>query len=343
MEKSATPQAPARRRIWLFRLLAVALAFIVLLLLAEAGARIYAKATGNERAMAYHPELGWKPLPNVTKTGTNWGVTRPAKTNSRGWRDDEHAFEKPSGVRRLLLIGDSFAFGLHVDDTDRISELLERDSKGLEVVNLSVSAWGPDQALRALEIEGFRYSPDLLVFLTVTWNDLDDIRKDRNSHWPKPRFELANGELELVKPELPWDVRLRSISYVAEFVYQRTYTHDMAERWAPGWESRDPLPLYAAIVRRIANHCRERAIPHAAVIGYPQESLAAGPSDAERGMRAALEEAGFLTNDTLEVFREHVARGEPLYWENNLHWNARGHELAAQSLRGLLLECGWVR
>jgi hypothetical protein len=279
----------------------------------------------------------------VTKSGESWGVTRPAKTNSRGWRDDEHTFEKPPGMQRALLIGDSFAFGLHVDDGDRISEFLERDTEGLEVVNLSVSAWGTDQELRALEIEGFRYSPDFLVLLTVTWNDLDDIRKERNASWPKPHYDLVDGELQLVKPRLTWDVRLRCLSYLAEFVYQHAHTADMAARWAPGWESQDPLPLYAAIVRRIADQCRERKVPHVVAIGYPGERLATGPTDAERGMRAALEEAGFLTCDTLEVFREHAARGESLYWANNLHWNARGHELAAGQLRQLLLERGLLR
>ena len=133
MEPRAAPPTAARGRTWAFRLLTATLTPTLLILLAECGARLLAKGTGNERAMAYDAELGWRPLPNMTKSGEYWGVTRPARTNSRGWRDDERSFERVPGKRRALLIGDSFAFGLHVDDEDRISECLERDIGGLEV------------------------------------------------------------------------------------------------------------------------------------------------------------------------------------------------------------------
>jgi hypothetical protein len=333
---------PPRKRVWLFRLVALSLTMLVLLLLAEGGARVVAKAKGKERTMAYDPELGWRPLPHKTKSGENWGDKRPITTNSRGWRDREHTLEKAPGTRRCLFLGDSFAFGLHVDDGERISDYLERDVAGLEVINISVSAWGPDQMLRALETEGLQYSPDFVVVLSVTWNDLEDIRRERNASWPKPWYDLVDGELVLHKPEESWDVRLRSVSYVAEFLYQHLHTDDMAELWSPGWEKRDALPLYEAIMGRIADHCRERNIPCAAVLGYADRSLPKGPNADERGMRAALEARGFLTCDTFAVFKERVEKGEELYWKNALHWNAKGHELAATMLRTMLAEHGVV-
>ena len=41
-----------------------------------------------------------------------------APTNSRGYRDLERAVPKPAGVRRLLSLGDSFAWGASVEFDD---------------------------------------------------------------------------------------------------------------------------------------------------------------------------------------------------------------------------------
>lgn len=331
-----------RARGWLVGVMTAVIATVVTLLLAEGAARLVAMAAGKERAIAFDPELGWRPLPNLSKQGEYWGVTRPARTDSRGWRDKGHAAGKPDGVRRAVLLGDSFAFGLFVDDGDRVSDLLEAGFERFEVVNMGVTAWGTDQQLRALELDGFGYAPDIVILMTFPHNDLDDVRRERNCSWPKPRFELEDGDLRLVKPKLTWDVRLRSVSYCAEFVYDRLRTEATDERFAEGWKSRDGVPLYAAIVRRMAEECTARGIRLLAVIAYPPDRLSTGPTDAEVRARAALEEAGFVVCDTLDAFREHAKTGEPLYASDDLHWNTRGNAVAAEAARKTLEGLGWV-
>lgn len=339
------PDMRPRARVWLFRLIATLLAVTTTLLLAEGGARVVARIMHKDRALVFDADLGWRPLPNLTKLGDYWGVTRPAKTNSHGWRDAEHTFEKPAGARRAVLLGDSFAFGLYVDDGDRLSDLLGKGEDHLEVVNMGVTAWGTDQELLALELEGFRYSPDLVILLVFPENDLDDIRRERNCSWPKPRFDLVDGKLELIKPALTWDIRLRSISYCAEFVYQQLRTKDSDERITESWKSRDTVPLFAAIVKRMAKECKARNVRPVAVIAYPPKRLATGPTEAEQRVRAALDEAGFVTCDTFETFKKHAAAGESLYAKGSdtFHWNARGNALAAEDVRKLLLDLGFVR
>ena len=343
MNANATPEACSRTRTWRFRLLAALLATTAALLLAEGGARVYAKAVGKERALVFDPDLGWHPLPNLSKVSPHWGIMRPARTNSHGWRDGEHAFERPPGIRRAVLVGDSFAFGLYVDDGDRLSEILEGRLDRFEVVNMGVTAWGTDQQLRALEMHGFRYSPDIVLLLAFPANDLEDIRMERNCSWPKPRFDLVDGELELVKPALTWDIRLRSVSYCAEFVYEQLRTKGTDERTTESWKSRDTIPLYAAIVRRMAEECKAHNAHPVAIVAYPPESIATGPSEAERRARLALEEAGFTTCDTFGAFRERTRAGESLYADDAMHWNARGNAVAAEAVRQLLLERGWAQ
>ncbi len=331
------PEVRSRAKSRAFRILAALLTMVVTLLLAEGAARVYAKVAGKDRALVFDSELGWRPLPNLSKVGDYWGITRPARTNSHGWRDAEHAIRKPDGVRRAVLLGDSFAFGFLVDDGERVSELLENGLERFEVVNMGVTAWGTDQQLRALEIDGFRYSPDIVILLTFPQNDLLDVRKERNCSWPKPYFDLVGGKLELIRPAMTWDVRLRSISYCAEFAYGKLRTKETDERFAERWKSRDAVPLYAAIVRRMAEECKARGIRLVAIIAYPKESLSTGPTEAETQVRAALDEAGFATCDTLDAFREHANAGESLYTDDAVHWNAKGNAVAAEEVRRLLL------
>jgi hypothetical protein len=330
-------------RAWLFRSLALLLALVVTLLLAEGAARAIAWAIGKERALVFDPELGWRPLPNLSKVGEYWGITRPARTNSRGWRDSEHPFEKPEGVRRAVLLGDSFAFGLYVDDGERLSELLAQEPTRLEVVNMGITGSGTDQQLRALETSGFEYSPDIVILLAFPGNDLEDIRLERSCSWPKPHYDLVDGELRLAKPVPTWDLRLRSVSYCAEFAYQLLRTKETDDRMAPGWADRDPIPLYSAIVRRMADECEARGIHLLAVVAYPEESVAKGPSELERRARAALEEAGLATCDTLDAFREHANAGESLYAHDAVHWNVRGNAVAAEEARRLIVRLGWAQ
>lgn len=100
------------------------------------------------------------------------------RINSKGIRaDGEIPYEKPPGVRRVLLLGDSFGMGYGVSLEDmfltRMVESLKAAGVPSEPVNLSVSGFGNSEELVALQEEGFRYAPDLVV---VAWHrtDLED-------------------------------------------------------------------------------------------------------------------------------------------------------------------------
>jgi len=97
------------------------------------------------------------------------------RTNSRGIRADrEIPYEKPPGVRRIMLLGDSFGMGYGVNLEDafltRLVAFLDAAGVKCEDVNLSVSGFGTAEELVALEEEGFRYQPDVVV---VEWHATD--------------------------------------------------------------------------------------------------------------------------------------------------------------------------
>lgn len=114
------------------------------------------------------------------------------RTNSKGVRADrEIPYAKPVGVRRIVVLGDSFGMGYEVSLEDAFTTRLERalNAAGVrcEVVNLSVSGHGNAEELILLREEGLRYQPDLVL---VAWNagDLgDNVRSEL--------FRLEGGHL----------------------------------------------------------------------------------------------------------------------------------------------------
>jgi len=127
---------------------------------------------------------GWGPRPN-----TRTVIVHPDsetvhyyRTNSQGWRDVEHAYQKPAGRLRILVVGDSHTYGLTASldhlYTRRLEALLrDRGWAGVEVISLAVPGWGTDQALEAIQTEGLRYRPDVVVYQFCD-NDLLDNLQD---------------------------------------------------------------------------------------------------------------------------------------------------------------------
>jgi lysophospholipase L1-like esterase len=120
-------------------------------------------------------ELGWRNRPLADDT--YWGAR--VRINSAGLRGPERALAKPFGVRRVLVLGDSVAFGLLLED-DRETfpaqlerELAERTGTTIECLNASVCGWSTRQERLFLEREGEHWQPDLVV-LAFVLNDVTE-------------------------------------------------------------------------------------------------------------------------------------------------------------------------
>lgn len=145
------------------------------------------------------------------------------RTNSAGIRaDKEIPYEKCTGVKRIVLLGDSFGMGYGVDLEDTFSSQMEKNlqAAGLpcEVVNLSVSGHGTAEQLIALREQGFKYQPDLVL---VAWHgsDLqDNVRANL--------YRLEGGELvQASKTYLP-GVKTREFLFrFAVYRWMAEYSH----------------------------------------------------------------------------------------------------------------------
>jgi len=98
-----------------------------------------------------------------------------SEISSQGFRDLEVKIPKPSGVKRILVLGDSLAYGLFVPRQKNFSRLLERffqeKDEPVDVVNTGVNGYTTYNEVRFFESEGARYEPDIVV-LAFCFNDI---------------------------------------------------------------------------------------------------------------------------------------------------------------------------
>lgn len=142
----------------------------------------------------YDELLGWRNIPNWQSTTFGKKLT----INSKGLRDSEHAFAKPPGVKRVLVLGDSFAWGYGVADDEIFTSALEgllqqREDSKWEVINTGVSGWSTDQQYLFLREEGLKYEPDIVLLAFCSANDVKGSMTARLYGLSKPLYRRPHS------------------------------------------------------------------------------------------------------------------------------------------------------
>lgn len=129
-----------------------------------------------------HPTLGWSRPPGARFHYVIDGRRLEVAYNARGFHDVERApGPAAGGVRRVVVLGDSFmeAYGVALDDTfsrQLEAHLLRNLAAGgpVEVVNLGVSGYGTLQQALVYQLEGRASAPALVLLGFYLHNDLSD-------------------------------------------------------------------------------------------------------------------------------------------------------------------------
>jgi len=230
-------------------LLLLGLTLLVLLFVGEAAVRLL----GANRP----PATGYAPV------NTNRRAMRPH--NAHGYRDLERTPDKPAGTRRLLCLGDSFAWGASVEFEDALPQRLERGltrrrQERWEVVSLALPGMNTVDQEAQLEQEGFLYHPDV-VLLAYVLNDSEDAtaaEARRAADWAEARRQSAPPSLFDRSALLHW-VRLR-LWATAENRRRVSGYLSMYRDDAPGWVAgRRALEHMGAL-------CRQHDVPFVVAI-----------------------------------------------------------------------------
>ena len=194
-----------RKRRILARLLILIGSVLVSLLIVEVALRII----GFRYLNLYQddPYLGFALRPGAEGWWRIEGETY-IKINSDGLRDRPRSKVKPPNTVRIAVLGDSFAEALQVPMENAFWAVAEQKlaackafgDRKVEVVNFGVSGFSTARELIMLRQRVWNYSPDIVVLIVTTRNDIRDNSRFLNPEYarlPLPYFVYKNGDLIL--------------------------------------------------------------------------------------------------------------------------------------------------
>lgn len=291
----------------------------------------------------FSPTFGWVNRSDVSvlKDGKRISL------NTHGHRGRALAVPRRPGLTRVIVLGDSIAFGLGVADDETFTSLLDGRDNGIEAANLAVPGYGPDQELLVLQQEGLRYEPDVVVLAFCLANDFAEGVLPvslYDGRMPKPRFLLVRGGLVLDRSSVERSGLQPFLQWISDdsVLFNLALAHRRADAPAPGqqWHERyaqaiqdeeHALQLSLAVVGEIHKVCRERGI-RLLVAAFPDRtSFRARTSLAARFLRSLADE-GIDAIDMATHFREVGPRLSAVALDGTGHLNAVGHRVAFEAL-----------
>lgn len=272
-----------------------------------------------------HPDadVGRVLLPDAERDGE--------RTNALGMRERDIAIPKPADVVRVVMLGDSFVFGLNVPADRRLGSELERllaegaasSGKRFECLHLAINSWNLHAECAFLRRQLDRLQPDLVVQVSVA-NDLDDATGVRGFGAEAsftPRHRDRGDTLILDR-------------YAQSFL--RVDTRNLLGRGLDH-ESRTRFADALADVRRLrADLARLPGSPrHLLVLHWGPLSPAA-----YEHLGRPLEED--QPGSVLFVPLEFAADKSLWITPSDYHWNEEGHARVGRVLYGLVRANGWL-
>ncbi|MGE3270676.1 MAG: SGNH/GDSL hydrolase family protein [Chloroflexota bacterium] len=288
------------------------------------------------------------------------------QVNSKGLRGPETPYEKPAGVYRILVVGDSFTFGGQVEEEETLTARLEEQLQAalaaqgsapfkIETINAGVDGWNTANEIAWLRTEGFRYEPDLVLLMFYAGNDpgenydtLKAVRRlgvetDSSAHLPAREFRqwladisrlyayLETGVIAKLAPPPPTD--LADLSETAELNVRRST--DPGRREA-GWQ------LSGDLVKQFGDLCEEHGVG-VLLVGIPTVEHLFDLTRPPNPFQAIADAAQMPVIDLLMPFRsEPPDVQQALYFPKDHHWTPTGHQVATKYVTGDLVQRGLI-
>ena len=294
--------------------------------------------------------------------------------NANGVRDDEAIGPKPTGERRIVILGDSLVLSVQVDLDRTFCELLEArlnrtapDGVRYRVINAGVQGYGPVEEALFFRHVARQFEPDVVLTAVFVGNDAEEavLNEARLSGDARPLTETVQEGLvrrlrRLVRRSMVLQVfRLRALA--------------AAERFAPGSATplEPPLQSYAAnpapriqrgveITRRALEMIAGDAASVGARTGIVLMPARFQVDDADylRLQENVRQAGGVLLRDGANARFERALAGLPdprvdvlpalrralpgsdLFYQQTVHLTPRGHEVVAAELESFLQRSG---
>lgn len=219
---------------WIPPLLVLSITSLLCLLILEAGVRIVEpKNVLRERFERADPVFHHRFIPNASGFWKSLEFNASYSINSIGLRDREISRNKPQGMRRVLMLGDSFTEGNGVEAKDafpaRVQALV--DAAGLstrwEVLNAGEGGYSPLLEYLLLEKKLMALEPDLVILNLDLSDAYDDIQFTKLATFD------ASGKPVAVRadPEgMPGPWYVEAIYGIKDFLKEHTRLYNFVRR-----------------------------------------------------------------------------------------------------------------
>jgi len=166
--------------------------------------------------IVYDQVLGWKLAQNWSGRHQHYDFDVLYTTNAEGFRSDAD-FKAQTRCRRYAVVGDSFTFGIGVNDDETFINVLNRKSQSSNCyLNFGVPGFSTDQEALLIQQQVFAYAPDVILLVVYLGNDLFDntLPFPLQANHAKPYFEFKPGfgieSGQLIRRNIPVPLKKKS-------------------------------------------------------------------------------------------------------------------------------------
>lgn len=277
------------------------------------------------------PVLDWRYVPNSHFQEGNVVY----QYNERGFRGENHVFEKSPGTIRVVVLGDSVTDGYGVQWSEGFVAAVQYGlGNGYEVINLGMGGINTPQEIHLLEKIGIKFAPDYAV-VNFILNDGDFYSSLTAARRADDTVQNKIGVLGLqVSPALKrW---LKSSAFI---YFVKVRLEDLLGRFSGAqnhdyymelWKNEQNKKKISEAFDKLSALSQQHGF-QVVVLIWP---LLIDYQDYRFGfvhewVADAAKTRGFTALDLLPVFSASFYRNLQVSSEDHVHPNAAGHELAA--------------
>jgi len=279
-------------------------------------------------------------------------------TNSLGYRGNEFT-QKKRGVYRILTVGDSVTFGHGIDQNDEtypkmLEKYLAAKGKTVEVLNVGVRGYSPDQEYRQIILRLLSLNPDMIIWNLNSPGDLHDMVKQ---DWPTPSlYDIKSSQLipkdarfnwvymgKYVKEHLPQFIRnsppVNFCIHIASKTYLLTGQPLLQKKELTSWALKK-LELQLYDVKKITSEHKidfvVGVLPYSPEFIMPQED--AGVASAFNAFFTSLDDKKIDVVDVKKIILNKKIVLKSLYFTTDSHPNQLGARVFAEVMGDSILD-----
>ena len=304
--------------------------------------------------------LGYKLSPNYSGYQSVAGKNFFLKTNNFGFRDNrDYSLETEKDRKRIILLGDSFAFGNGIDLNETFAEILRKKfNESIDIINLGVPGYDINNEYMIYEKIGKRYNPDLVIiqFTTNDWspkkiitdqNGMKKINISQATHVSSMGFLVSSsnkdGILRRVHLSLLYNVKSYSFVYSNLRESLNTLVRSYFKRQVPLEFSNPSLEEYKSayeFYHSTVKTLKEETNGNLLIFLGPFEDEVMGTDRLTEFYGTIYPIDPYQTKGDVKKIAEELnvtvielkSNESDIYIPLDGHWNAKGHKEVAETL-----------